>query len=354
MKTRIFLILALALTTFQQALADQIRLKNGDQLSGQIIKSDGKTLTLKTDYAGVIGVSVDSIDQISSDQQLYVALSDGRTVAGTISTKAGKVEVSTKDSRQVAVEQSAVAAIRSAPEEAAYRRLQNPGWFDLWSGGVDLGFSLTTGNTQTTSLALGAAASRETRHDRTNLYAAVVNAKNKVNGITDTTANAIRGGGRYEVNLTNRLSAFGFADFEHNGIQLLDIRAVFGGGLGYYVIKSDRTQLQAFGGGSYNHEKYSTGVTRNSGEALVGEDLAFKLSKRTFLKERLQFFPNLSDTGNYRITFDSSLVTKLNNWLNWQVTLSDRYLSNPVPGSKNNDLLFTTGLGITFKNHNFK
>jgi len=27
--------------------------------------------------------------------------------------------------------------------------------------------------------------------------------------------------------------------------------------------------------------------------------------------------------------------------------LSDRYLSNPVPGRKSNDWLYTTGLGIT-------
>ena len=72
--------LAIVLTAVPQALADQIRLKNGDQLSGQIIKADGKTLTLKTDYAGAINVSIQSIEQITSDQQLYVALNDGRTV----------------------------------------------------------------------------------------------------------------------------------------------------------------------------------------------------------------------------------------------------------------------------------
>jgi len=34
------------------ALADQVILKNGDKLTGTIAKSDGKTLVLKTDYAG--------------------------------------------------------------------------------------------------------------------------------------------------------------------------------------------------------------------------------------------------------------------------------------------------------------
>ncbi|PYV42937.1 MAG: hypothetical protein DMG06_12465 [Acidobacteria bacterium] len=48
------------------------------------------------------------------------------------------------------------------------------------------------------------------------------------------------------------------------------------------------------------------------------------------------------------ISFDSSLVTNINRWLGWQLTLSDRYLSNPVPGTKKNDVLLTTGLRLTF------
>lgn len=34
--------------------ADQITLTNGDRLTGTIVKSDGKELTLKTDYAGEV------------------------------------------------------------------------------------------------------------------------------------------------------------------------------------------------------------------------------------------------------------------------------------------------------------
>jgi len=34
------------------AWADQVTLKNGDRLTGAIVKADGKTLLLKTDYAG--------------------------------------------------------------------------------------------------------------------------------------------------------------------------------------------------------------------------------------------------------------------------------------------------------------
>jgi hypothetical protein len=48
------------------------------------------------------------------------------------------------------------------------------------------------------------------------------------------------------------------------------------------------------------------------------------------------------------MNFDVGATMKLTNWLNWNVALSDRYLSNPVPGRKKNDFLYSTGFGFTF------
>ena len=123
---------------------------------------------------------------------------------------------------------------------------------------------------------------------------------------------------------------------------------MLGGGPGYHAIKTERTAFDLFAGGSFNKENFSTGLRRKSGEVLFGEDLTHKFSSRASLKERMTFFPNLSESGEYRITFDSSVVTQLSRAIGWQITLSDRYLSNPVPGAKKNDLLLTTGVRLIF------
>jgi putative salt-induced outer membrane protein YdiY len=309
---------------------------------------------LKTEYAGEVSVALDAIEQLSSDQPLYLTLSDGQTIVGTVASNDDRFEVTTKETSTVRVDRSAVQTIRSKAEQDAYlaevERYRNPRLIDLWSGSLDLGYSLTTGNSSTTNLAIGANAVRETTRDKTSVYLAAIRSKNNpTDGESVTTANATRWGARYELNLTKRLSAFALADFETNEIQLLDLRAVFGGGLGYYVKKSDRAQFQVFGGGAYNKESFSTGLDRSSAEVLIGEDLALKINDRMTVRERLQFFPNLSETGEYRLTFDSSVVTKINKWFNWQVTLSDRYISNPVAGSKANDILFTAGVSLSFR-----
>jgi len=66
------------------------------------------------------------------------------------------------------------------------------------------------------------------------------------------------------------------------------------------------------------------------------------------LIQKLYFFPNLNDTGEYRATFNFGTVTKINKWLGWQNAFGDIYVTNPPAGSKQNDILLTTGLNISF------
>ncbi len=61
----IALIVLVGLTS--AAFADQITLKNGDRLTGTVVKSDGKTLVLHTDFAGDITLQFAAITQITTD-----------------------------------------------------------------------------------------------------------------------------------------------------------------------------------------------------------------------------------------------------------------------------------------------
>ncbi len=179
-----------------------------------------------------------------------------------------------------------------------------------------------------------------------------------------TTANAIHGGVRDEFNLNPRVYVFVFTDFDEDALQHLDLRNVLGGGLGYHVINTKKTQFDVFGGGSFNQEYFASytianpapppvllfepSQSRHSAEIVAGESLGTRLGPRTTVSEQLSFFPNLSSTGEYRVTFDANAVTELKTWLGWQITFSDRYISDPPFGLKGNDLLLSTGLRLTF------
>ncbi|MFN7934366.1 MAG: DUF481 domain-containing protein [Bryobacteraceae bacterium] len=333
--------------------ADQIVLKNGDRLTGAIVKSDKKSLTLKTEFAGTVEVQWDAITDLKSDGTVFVTLTDGQTVAGTLTTNNGLFRVQTKDTGMVQTDRTKVTGIRNAAEQQSYEtqieRFRNPRLVDLWAGFVDLGFSQATGNSIISTLTSSANASRVTNRDKIAVTFTSIYSKNTVTGNSLLTANAMRGGISYNVNLSPKTYAYGSTDLEFDEFQKLDLRFVPSAGFGFHAIKSAGTVLDLFGGGALNKEFFSTGVRRTSGEAVIGNEFSRKIiGGRTLLREKLVFYPNLTEQGEYRINFDMSQATSLNKWLAWQLSFSNRYLSNPVQGRKTNDLIITTGFRVTF------
>jgi putative salt-induced outer membrane protein len=345
------------------SFADQVTLKNGDHLTGTIVKSDGKTLILHTDFAGDVTIQFGAITQITSDKDLHVTMSDKKTIVGPVTTTNGKIEVVTKSGGTVEVPPANVAIIRNDAEETAYEKSLHPGLLHGWNGGVNVGFSLARGNSESSNLAIAINAVHPTLNDKTTIYLSSINTQNDL-ASPSTVANLVTGGIRYDHNLNPRMFAFVGADFMSNELQDLDLRGVYGGGLGYHAIKSDTTVLDLLAGLNYTHETYSDGpqvapptapptytsygVTNKFAALTLGEELMHKAGKSTVLTEKLYFYPDLSDTGQYRATFDLGAVTKISKWLGWQNQFSDIYVSNPPVGAKKNDLIFTTGLNFSF------
>ena len=341
------LLVLFTLLSLSTAFGDQVTLKNGDRLSGTIAQSDGKTLTLHTDYADDISIKWDAVQGVESKEGLHLELKDGKTLAGPVTASNGKLQVAT-NSGNVETSITDIKTLRGSKEESAYEKTLHPGIFQEWKSGLNVGFALTRGNSETKNLSIGFVATRQTLHDKLGAYSSIVYASNDAAGaVPSTTANSAGGGFRYDHDLRKRLFAFVAADFFSDALQGLNIRAAEGGGLGFHAIKNDNTSLDFLGGLNYTHESY-TAFTRNFAALTIGEDLTHKIGKSTVLTQDLNFFPDLNNTGEYRATFDFGSVTKLTHRLGWQNTFSDIYVTNPPAGKRQNDLVLTTGLNISF------
>ena len=339
---------ALILIFAVSALADQITLKNGDRMTGTIVKSDGKMLILHTDYADDVMIKFDVIQAIESSAPLHLQFQDGRSASGAVSTSDGNLKVATKSGEAVQVPISDVKALRNDTEETAYEKSLHPGLLQGWKSGLNLGFSLTRGNSATKNLSIGFLATRQTLHDKLGAYANSVYAANDAKGaVPSTTANSAGGGFRYDHDIKPRIFGFVAADFFSDALQGLNIRAAEGGGLGFHAIKNDRTALDFLGGVNYTHESYTV-FTRNFAALMIGENLTQKIGNSTALMQDLNFFPDLNHTGEYRATFDFGTVTKLSKRLGWQNSITDIYVMNPPAGKRQNDLVLTTGLSVSF------
>lgn len=150
------------------AWGDQLVMKNGDRVTGSIVKQDGKTITIKSDIFGVITAPWEQVESVKSDTPLNVVLKDGRTIQGTLATSEGKVEVAGKDTK-VDVPPGQVTTIRNSEEQRAYERLLKPGWGQLWTGVGSIGWAGANGNAKTLTFTAGFNAARITRTDKTSL-----------------------------------------------------------------------------------------------------------------------------------------------------------------------------------------
>jgi putative salt-induced outer membrane protein YdiY len=345
----------------QALLADQVTLKNGDRLSGNILKYDGKNLVLKSDLAGEVVIPWENVTGVTSTQPLNVTLKDGQRVVGTVSTDGARFQIATKETGNVTAARESVQYIRSEPDQKAYdaeiERYRSPRLIDLWAGTFDLGFAQTQGNTDTKTFTLGATAVRATTRDKITVTYTEIYSSSNASGTNLTTANAKRGGLAYNLNVAPKMFVFGLVSLENDQFQKLDLRFAPAGGVGYHAIKKPNTILDLSVGASMNREFFSPapgspaaaeGVSHTYAEILLGEEFTHKFTKTFSMHENLVFLPNVSSTGNYRMNFDISAVASIRKWLSFQLSASDRLLSDPLPGLKKNDILFTTGLRMTF------
>ncbi len=217
----------------------------------------------------------------------------------------------------------------------------------VWRGSLGLGAAGASGNTESTTYSVNGDAVRQTENSKTNGYIQSVYGRSESAGASQRTSDLIRAGGKHDRNINENKFAFGSIDLERDQIIDLDLRSVVAGGLGYHVVKREGFTFDVSTGPAYNRERYSTG-TREFIEWLIAEESTHAFTPTVSFRQRLAYYPNLKESGEFRILFDIGLVLKVTS--NWSatITLNDRYQSNPLPGVKKNDLLFVTGLQYAF------
>ncbi len=339
------------------ALADTLTLNNGDRLTGTIESSDGKVITFKTDYAGEIKVQWSAVKETTTDKPLYVVKKDKSTVNGTVTSEDSSVYVHTSNAQEVTVPLADLAIIRSPEQQQAYEHSLHPSLYEQWNGGANFGFALARGNSDTTNLDIGFNADRKTTSDEIKMYlSSIYSTAGAIAGGT-VTANEILGGIRYDKNLNPKLFAFVSGDFVHNALQSLDLQQIYSGGLGWHAINQPTTALDLLGGVNYTRESYSgatagttsTSVNRNFPGLTLGEDFTKKVGAAMAFNEHFYFYPDLSDTSQYRFSLDAGWTTQIKKWIGWQLMISDRYITNPpILGTKKNDVVLSAGINVSF------
>lgn len=224
----------------------------------------------------------------------------------------------------------------------------------LWRGSGGAALSMTSGNSEATSLALTLSMSNQTLQDKTTLGGAYNYGRGKTAGVSTTNNNKWNAFGQYDYNLGPRV--YGFGRFSGEGDQLaqLDLRANVSGGLGYKLVDTPSTSFNVFGGLGYANDRYSalqtidgrTSTRFSRSSVVLGEESSHRLSDNTRFNQRLEHAIGISGDKARLSKFSASLSVAMSRSMSLAVGLTANHNSAPPNGQKSTDTLLFTGINL--------
>ena len=324
---------------------DVLIMKNGDRLTCEIKQLEHGQLHIKTDYtSGTIVVDWNEVGQVQSSQHFQVEMSNGERHEGFLSKQAGidaaepvTVVEMAGDEGTFELEQKEIVRIR---------QLERSFWGNL-DASIDYGFSFTKANSQTQSTLNGSVNHRTETYllgmDVSSLLSRVKEAENTNRHNATIT---------FEKFLPAKWFALGIMDFLHSDEQDLSLRSTYGGGLGRYLLYTNRSEFRALAGAVINTEKFTPEAGReptdNNLEVLLGLQYSSFRFDKTNLTSVLFVFPNITTPGRVRATFRTDLKIDIVGDLYWRLSFYDDFDSKPPVASVKNDFGITTSVGYSF------
>lgn len=241
---------------------------------------------------------------------------------------------------QSAAEIDALAARLTAEAEARRRaKLRRQGIFEGWKGQGEVGASDTSGNTRSSSLALGLNFAR--------------NGLNWDHTLTATADyqrdNGVESRGRYfasyagHYNVTPRFYALGLLSWENDRFAGFDSRLSESIGLGYSLLKTPKVSLAVEAGPALRQTDYITGVTENKFAGRTSMNFRWDILPKLTLTQIASFYGERSDSTTIS---DTALTAGLIGSLSARLSYHVQYESNPPLGLQNTDT--TTRLTLVY------
>lgn len=252
--------------------ADEVRLKNGDRITGNIVSMENDELVLKTSYAGKITVKWEEVANFSTDGNIDVVFTDGTRLKGaTAKPDDGKVAFYIKQAQPLTFDPDQVKAINPKPPEPSVKL----------SGYANVGINVSKGNSDT-----------ETYHADGQFVATTV--KNRFTAGVEydfkkddnkTTEDKSRAYTKYDHFLDEKWYFLVNLSLDRDRIADLNLKTTAGAGVGYRFFNTPVTNLSLEVGPSYVNKDYE--LAKDESFAAARWALNFD---RYFLDKTVQFF----------------------------------------------------------------
>jgi hypothetical protein len=343
--SRILLLALVLVGLCSQAFAkrrDVVIMNNGDHFTGEVKKLQNGLLYVETDYVtGSIGLDWNQVQSVQSTATYRIILNNGQRLEGKIE----KSSVEKTDRKDFLIRE-ATEEVKVPSAEIASIETRKPTFWRQLQGAMDLGYSFSSGNGQSTLNADTNVAYRAKGWEAATAFNSTFNGQT---GASKTNREDLQTTFAKFLNRNSYVMAL--SDFLHSSQQDLKLRTTLGGGYGHFIKRTTANNLSWLAGVVYTHESFETAVSQPSDqniEAVLG--LRYYLYRFNFgeADSQLLVFPGLTDAGRVRVTTNNSVSIKLRNNFHLVFTFWDNFDSRPPATARKNELGISSGIGWSF------
>jgi putative salt-induced outer membrane protein YdiY len=234
--TRYFLLAALLAAT-SAARADEVRLLNGDRITGTVTAKFDDVLVVKTRYAGEVKIKWSQVSGLEVDAPVKLMLKDGKPQPMLITLGApGKAEIR-RDGESESVDLARIEYINPQPDQS--------GTGIMFTGHANLAANYQRGNTESDRFYGDAELVGRAKGYRFTLSGKMNQVSDDAEGVT---ANNWLAKGSYDRFIGPRHFLYARSSFEHDPFKDLVLRSTVGGGYGRQLLEAADVHLSLQGG----------------------------------------------------------------------------------------------------------
>lgn len=332
-----FLVLLLSgSSTYAQI--DSLVMKTGEVLVGEVKELKQGVIVIETDYSDSdFNVEWNKVEYIQTERKYLITTSNGDRYHGTL-TKA-------EDSKHVTIVDEDEGAVVLDILDVVYLKSVNESFLSRIDLLMSVGYSLTKANeNHQFSGRLNAGYMSSTF--AVNLYFSAVRTIQTPDSVKISTSRT-EGGIGFRFFIIRDWFALINADFLQSTEQKLDLRSLTKGGIGNYVVNTNRMYFVIAGGAAWNYEDYNdiTISDRSSVEAFAGLEYNIFDIGDLDLKTSVYAYPSITETGRFRTDFNFDLKYEfpLDFFINLGFTYN--FDSKPAEGASGTDYVLQTTFG---------
>jgi hypothetical protein len=311
---------------------DEVKLRNGDRLTGKVTSMAGGKLVLETMYAGTLKIDWAQVVSVKTDAPVKVTLSTGEVLDGKLEPgQDGRLKIDTTGA--------------AAPAEVDLAKVK---YFNKppvqWHGNINIAGKITEGNTQTKSFLISAEGTRDTEEDQF-LLRAIFRYGETSGTLTERNTYGI---GKYSYKLTPALYAYVSEELMSDTFRDISLESITSVGAGYELVKESWIDYSVEAGIAYfsiTHRQFPDQAymgARAASKLRVALPLGFEL-KDTFI-----IYPNFKDSQAYQLRNEATIGTALGGGWNLLGGVITEYSRKPPPGIKTTDDTYFVGVGLSF------